>query len=285
MRAKECALQPAGSGAPARSGRTLSWHVLRAARWIFACLLVLNSQFCVPDTITFSGNSLKTILAKGKERTVLSGNATLTSDDNFIRADTVELYGDDFAFVRCSGNVHVINTKKEIDVTSETMYYDRKQKIIRFRGNVVMEDKKNETIVKGGYVENWEDEEIVIIQLGVRILKKDMACRSEFARYFRKEERLELSGLPRVTRNEDTYAALKIYVNLENDEVTLEGNVSGEVKWEEEKSTESGKESKGEAQAGEEKPAPGQEKPVESGKEGEQAKEPAQTVPPGEGEK
>jgi lipopolysaccharide export system protein LptA len=198
-------------------------------------LLFLQCSLLFCDTITFSGNNLKTILAKGKERTVLTGNAVLTSDDNDIRADNIELYGEDFTFVRCTGHIRVINKKKEIDVTAEQMYYDRNQKMIRFQGNVIMEDKKNETIVKGGYLENWEDEELVIIQLGVRILKKDMACRSEFARYYRKEERLELSGLPRVIRKDDEYTALKIYVNLKNDEVTLEGNVTGEVKWEDKK--------------------------------------------------
>jgi lipopolysaccharide export system protein LptA len=204
-------------------------------RFALIAAFIIQGSLLFSDTITFSGNTLKTILAKGKERTVLTGNVVLTSEDNLIHADSVELYGDDFAFVRCNGNVHVVNKKKEVDVTSEQMYYDRKQKMIRFQGNVVMEDKKNETIVKGGYLENWEDEELVIIQLGVRILKKDMACRAEFARYFRKDDRLELSGLPRVIRKGDLYTALKIYVNLKNDEVTLEGSVTGEVKWEDEK--------------------------------------------------
>ncbi len=206
---------------------------LRSA--LISCILLLASASVEGETISFSGNTLRTILAKGKERTVLSGNAVLTSEDNYIRADSIELYGEDFVYVRCTGNIHLINKEKEIDVTSEQMYYDRKQKMIRFQGNVIMEDQKNETIVKGGYLENWEDEELVIIQLNVRILKKDMACRSEFARYFRKEERLELSGLPRVVRKGDEYTALKIYVNLKNDEVTLEGRVTGEVKWEDEK--------------------------------------------------
>jgi lipopolysaccharide export system protein LptA len=114
--------------------------------------------------------------------------------------------------------------------------------MIRIQENAVMEDKENEIVVKGGLIENWEDEEITIIQIGVRILKKDMICRSEFARYLRKEEKLELSGMPRVFWKGDEYKAMKIYVDLDNDEIKLEGNVQGEVLWEEEEKEEDKKE-------------------------------------------
>jgi lipopolysaccharide export system protein LptA len=207
---------------------------MKRALFCIFCFLI-HCIFIFSDSISFSGNNLKTILAKGKEKTILTGNAVLTSEDNHIQADTIELYGEDFTFVLCSGKVRVINKKKEIDVSSDRLFYNRKEKMTRFQGNVVMEDKKNETIVKGGYLENWEDDELVIIQTGVRILKKDMVCRAEFAKYYRKEEQLELSGLPRVIWKGDEYRALKIYVNLNNDEIRLEGNVSGAVNWEEDK--------------------------------------------------
>jgi lipopolysaccharide export system protein LptA len=106
--------------------------------------------------------------------------------------------------------------------------------MIRFQENAIMEDKENEIVVKGGLIETWEDDEITIIQIGVRILKKDMVCRSEFARYLRKEDKLELSGMPRVIWKGDEYKALKILIDLENDEINLEGNVKGEVFWEDE---------------------------------------------------
>lgn len=190
--------------------------------------------FAGEDTITFSGNNMKTILARGRERTLLSGMAQLTSKDNFISADSIELYGKDFSYIFCTGNVHVINREKNIEVWSGKLFYNRDKNIIRFQENAVMEDKENEIVVKGGLIETWEDDEITIIQIGVRILKKDMVCRSEFARYLRNEDRLELSGMPRVIWKGDEYKALKIFIDLEKDEIHLEGNVKGEVFWEEE---------------------------------------------------
>lgn len=194
----------------------------------------VSSLLLSEDTITFSGNTMKTILARGRERTVLAGMAELTSKENVIYADSIELYGKDYNYIFCTGNVHVINKEKKIEVWSKKLFYNRKINMIRFQENALMEDKENEIVVKGGLIETWEDDEITIIQIGVRILKKDMICRSEFARYLRKEDRLELSGMPRVIWKGDEYKALKILIDLENDEIHLEGNVKGEVFWEEE---------------------------------------------------
>jgi hypothetical protein len=55
------------------------------------------------------------------------------------------------------------------------------------------------------------------------------------ARYFRDEDRLELSGLPVVNWKGDTYRAARINVDLKSDRIQLEGAVSGEVSYEEKK--------------------------------------------------
>jgi lipopolysaccharide export system protein LptA len=56
-----------------------------------------------------------------------------------------------------------------------------------------------------------------------------MACRSEFARYKRKEDLLELSGMPYVFWKGDEYRASRISINLETDEIKMEGEVEGTI--------------------------------------------------------
>ena len=46
-----------------------------------------------------------------------------------------------------------------------------------------MADLKNEMVVKGGFIEDRDKEQLTIVQIGVRIFKKDIVCRAEFARY------------------------------------------------------------------------------------------------------
>ena len=186
------------------------------------------------DTFTFSADRMHTVLAKGKERTLLSGNAEIISKSTVITADEIEIYGSDSQFAICRGNVKVKDEEKGIILYSEDLFYDRENDVSRIEGYAEMEDQKNELVVKGGFLEHFGEEDITIIQIGVRILKKDMACRSEFARFKREEEILELSGLPFVFWKEDEYRAARIIINLDTDEIRLEGEVRGTVTTEEE---------------------------------------------------
>jgi lipopolysaccharide export system protein LptA len=192
---------------------------------LFFAALPLGSQ-----TFSFQGDRMETVLAKGKERTVLTGSAEVQTEDNLIRADRVELYGEDFRFVSCEGNVRIVNEQKGIEVTCRQLFYNRQEKVVRVRGNVVMLDKANEVVVKGGFLENWEDSDETVVQIGVRILKEDLVCRAEYARYQRAEDTLELSGMPVVNWKGDEYRALKIYIDLNTDTIRLEGDISGKVR-------------------------------------------------------
>ena len=200
--------------------------------YILLLVLLINTQL-FSDNITFSGDSMQADLASGRERTILTGNAYLKTEDIVIYADRIELYGDDFIFALCTDNVMVINSEKQIEITSDWLFYNREDKLFRVQGNAVMEDKENGIVIKGGLIENRDKEDITIIQIGVRILKEDMVCRAQMARYFRDEQRLELYGMPFVVWNDDEYKATRIYIDLENDEIQLEGDVSAQVEYDE----------------------------------------------------
>jgi len=185
------------------------------------------------DSFTFSADRIEAVLSQGKERTVLSGNAVIETGDTLIRADVVELYGDDFRFALCNGNVFVEDRAQGYILHCEDLYFDREKDLSRVQGYCEMEDYKNELVVKGSFLENRGKEDITLIQIGVRILKNDedgpMVCRSDFALYNRGEEILELSGTPRVSWKGDNYRASRIVINLETDEITMEGQVSGTI--------------------------------------------------------
>ena len=195
---------------------------------LFLLLMFLTPALWA-QTFSFQGDRMETVLARGKERTVLTGNAEVQTEDNLIRADRVELYGEDFRYVACEGNVRIVNEQKGIEVTCQRLFYNREEKVVRVRGNVIMLDEQNEVVVKGGYLENWEDSDETVVQIGVRILKEDLVCRAEYARYQRSEDKLELSGMPVVNWKGDEYRALKIYIDLDTDTIRLEGDIRGKV--------------------------------------------------------
>ena len=186
------------------------------------------------ETFTYSGDSVRATLAKGAERAVLTGHATVRSDDVLITADEIELLGKDFTVALATGTVHVVDAKRGIDLTAANLWYDRKEKITRIRGNAEMADLENEIVVKGGFLEDRDEEGLTIIQIGVRIFRKELVCRSEFAKYWRDKKILELTGMPWVSRKGDEYRATKITINLDTEEIVLEGSVQGTAVMEEE---------------------------------------------------
>ena len=222
-------------------------------------LLLLCSTLYAADDFSFFGDSLSSSRGKGKEHTSLKGNAGIISSSTKIKADNIEIYGSDNDFAECTGTVEVIDNEKGISLKAERLFFNRRDDIIRVEGAAVMEDMKNEVIVKGNFLEYMGSDETCLIQIGVRILKDDMVCRSEFARYNRNDEILELTGMPVVFWKNDEYRALRIIVNLDKDEITLEGKVTGSIFTEKEGKNEEAEQPEDDEEKPEEE-TPGEEK-------------------------
>jgi lipopolysaccharide export system protein LptA len=198
-------------------------------RRILVVLMMTAAPLLFADTFTYAGDSATTVLAEGSQHALLTGHAQVKTKDLRITADSIELFGKDFIYAQCKGNVRVVDTRRGLDLTSQELFYDRDRKIARIKGNAVMSDLKNEMVVKGGFIEDRDTEQITIVQIGVRIFKKDIVCRSEFAKYWREKKMLELSGMPWVSKASDIYQAARITVNLDTEDITLEGDVQGTI--------------------------------------------------------
>ena len=56
---------------------------------------------------TFSGDSTSISFSENDRRTLLTGSARITSEDLVISSAVIELFGDNFRYARCSGDVQV----------------------------------------------------------------------------------------------------------------------------------------------------------------------------------
>ena len=182
------------------------------------------------DTFTFRADRMSGTKALGREITILAGDAEVRSDNLVLRAERIEIQGDDNQFIDCSGGVWGMEEEKEIIFQTDRLRYDRTLKIARLEGNATLEDRKNEIVAKGNFIEYDDQAEITVIQISVRLFKDDMVCRSEYAVYRRNEKLLDLSGFPVVYKKDDEFHADRIRVDLDTDDVTMEGSVSGTIK-------------------------------------------------------
>ncbi|MDR0598288.1 MAG: hypothetical protein LBG14_07255 [Treponema sp.] len=181
------------------------------------------------DTFTFKADRMSGGRVSGKEITMLTGNAEVRSDKLVLRADRIELQGEDNQFIDCSGDVWGMEEEKNILFQTDRLRYDRKLKIARLEGNSTLEDRKNEIVAKGRFIEYDDQNEITVFQISVRLFKDDLVCRSEYAVYRRQAKLLDLSGFPVVFKKSDEFRADRIRVDLETDDVSMEGSVSGSI--------------------------------------------------------
>jgi len=201
---------------------------------IFLCALCLVFfMFSVnnlsADKFSFKADKMSGSKALGRETTILIGNAEVRSDSLLLRADRIEIQGKDNQFILCTGNVWGHEEDKNILFLTDKLHYDRKLKIARLEGNSSLEDRENEVVARGRFLEYDDKSEVAILQISVRLFKDEMVCRSEYAIYRRNDKLLDLSGFPVVFKKNDEFRADKIRVDLDTDDVTMEGTVSGTI--------------------------------------------------------
>jgi len=192
-------------------------------------LLFCSLHFANADTFTFRADKMSGSKALGKETTILMGNAEVRSDSLLLRADRIEIQGKNNQFIDCIGNVWGHEEDKNILFHTDRLRYDRTQKIARLEGNSSLEDRQNEVVARGRFIEYNDKEELTILQISVRLFKNDMVCRSEYAIYNRGEKLLDLTGFPKVYKTDDEFSADRIRVDLDTDDVIMEGAVSGSI--------------------------------------------------------
>ena len=217
-------------------------------------LFVTGGDFLGADAFSFSGDRTEVVLAEGRERTLLEGNARVVSDAITLDADEIELSGTDFRYAETRGNVRVTDAERDLVITAESLRFDRETENSQAQGSVMVEDVGNELLLKGGYLETRDGGDLIFVQIAVRVLQDDLTARAQFLRYRRDEDILELSGFPVVFWHGDEYRASRIVLNLETEEIELQGRVEGSVVVEEDEEAEGAADD--EASAAEEAPRP-----------------------------
>ena len=199
-------------------------------------LCVLSSFFLIasllsaaPVKITFSADKLQGSGGKGQTSTSLTGNAKVSVDSLTIYGERIELYGKDYRYIKASGSVTGEDAEKGFTFSASSLSYDRETEVAEFMGQAKVEDTKNKVETAAERIEYNQKNEIILLQMAVKLKSKDIACDSLFAVYNRNTSMLELTGKPTVKKGKDEFKAARISVNLDTEDIKLEGKVSGSV--------------------------------------------------------
>lgn len=192
---------------------------------IFA--LVPAMIFC--EEITFTADFMSGTAGSKTDTTTLEGNATVQTSSMNISADAIELSGENFRFITATGTVSGSITESQMDFTCGKLKYDRQTKVAQLEDAVHLVDVANEVTADAQIIEYNQNSETAVMQIEITLTQKDNVCTSAFAIYKKSEQKLEMSGNPKIQQGTDSFRAQEITLNLETQEITLDGRVKGTV--------------------------------------------------------
>jgi lipopolysaccharide export system ATP-binding protein len=76
---------------------------VRAASLSLLCLSLCLAAAAHAEDFSFSASTMTGSMSKGQERVVLEGQALVVTGSMTIRAERIELYGEDFRYISCRG--------------------------------------------------------------------------------------------------------------------------------------------------------------------------------------
>ncbi len=198
-------------------------------------LTVMLSLYCwlitlaYSETITFSANAMSGTVNDNNDYTKLTGNAFVKTDSIELRANEIEMNGEDYRYIVASGSISGTYSEAGFTFECDSIRYDREEEIAILEGGVTMIDTENDVTLKAEFVEYNQNTEIALIQIDVEILQDESVCTAAFALYRKSLQVLELSGSPKITQGDDIFQAHEVVFNLDTEEITLIGKVKGTV--------------------------------------------------------
>ena len=198
---------------------------------VFFTIVIFLFLFCqlFAEKIVFSAGSMSGQAGDSSATTRLTGSAFIQTTSIEISADSIELSGDDYRFIKAQGAVSGKNLETHMEFTCDSMSYDRQTKVAVLQGNVKLVDTENDVKADAQLIEYNQNTNIAVLQIGITLTQKKNVCTGAYAVYQKNEQMLEISGNAQVKQENDTFRAQQITLNLETQSITLSGNVKGSV--------------------------------------------------------
>ncbi len=207
--------------------------VARKLRTI-ALVAAMAIVFALPSfsgAIEFSGGHTTVTMQGSSKRVVLSSGAVVKTDDVELSSDSIELYGENYSFVLCTGNVKAKQNDKGISFSSPNLFYDRESGKVSSDSWIEIQDPENQAALSGGWFEYDMQSSKMKLQLMAKIVKVTdsglMVCRADSIEYDGSANTVTLKGNASISWNDDTYNAAMIVVDLNTEDIKMYGTISG----------------------------------------------------------
>ena len=196
-------------------------------------LLLLTTFSIFASDISFSGGRSSLSLKEGKEEVVLSDGAKVSVDEIRIESNKITLSGNGWMEVVCEGKTKILDLENKIEIRTSGLWFDRTEERMIISSWFEIDDSKNEISATGNSLLFNMATGLLTLEKDVTLLKITddgiMRCKAESVILDRDNQKISLRGNASVVWNGDEYNAEAIYVNLETEEISLEGRIKGSI--------------------------------------------------------
>ncbi|NLZ69268.1 MAG: hypothetical protein GX903_09750 [Spirochaetales bacterium] len=200
---------------------------------ILLIVLLLTTYSLFSTDISFHGGTSKVIMKENNKMVTLSNKAEVKTGSLVIKADSITIEGNNYDKITCNGNITIEDEKNGFVIKTDSLYYNRTTDKIIISSYCEISDTKNELEASANNLTYDLAADNLILQIDVHLVKASneeiMSCAAEQMKYDRKEQMLALLGGALVYFKQDTYNANAIIVNLDTEEITLEGKIKGTI--------------------------------------------------------
>jgi lipopolysaccharide export system protein LptA len=198
-----------------------------------AAMVVMPLAGATPQKITFKGGYTRAVMKEGRESIILTQGAMVQVGEIVFEAQTIELSGKDSRYLTGTQDVRIVDSERELTIAATNLTYDRELENILIDGWVEIQDLKNEVIASGAYLSYDQALGIMKLQIAAKLLHHTesgaMVCRADSISYDRSNMTLALKGNSSIYWKGDVYEASSITVDLETEEIHMEGSIKGTV--------------------------------------------------------
>lgn len=195
------------------------------------CALCASSLFS--DTLTFSGGKSSLSMKKGKEQVILSDGAEISFGSMLVSGNKITLSGNEWRYVESEGLTTIKDSEQGLEIKANSLWFDRETESLVITSWFEIEDTKQELSAMGGSLFYDMNADMLELMKQVSLLKITdsgiMKCTSEYISYDRESDILTLKDGAKIVWGSDTYQAEMISVNLNTDEIKLEGRIEGNI--------------------------------------------------------
>lgn len=185
------------------------------------------------DPISFQGGYTRAVMKEGRESIILSEGAVVSSGSITFEAQTIEIIGSGARYISGSGSVRITDTENNLTILCSSISFDRETEQLLVDGWVEIQDLENEVMASGAFLSYGRREGTMKLQVAAKLLHHTdsgpMVCRAHSIEYDRNAMRLLLVGNASITWKTDQYEASSAMVNLETEEIIMEGGIKGTV--------------------------------------------------------